>query len=192
MTRRNASLAAAAILISVVAIFIGWWMGRERQRPGDARQVDAPELQIIEGETMTAELFFPGPRGRLFTEEREVPVHGDLLGQLEEVLDELVAGPVTEDLFPALPPEITVEWLHLSPTGVLHVDLKFAGGAPFPAWGSRQEMLAVYSLVNTLLANAPEISSVVLLRNGQQRSTFAGHLDTSRPLLPNQQLIATR
>ena len=44
-------------------------------------------------------------------------------------------------------------------------------------------MLSVYSIVNTVLLNIPEISAVVLLNNGQQRPTFAGHLDTSRPLL---------
>ena len=99
---------------------------------------------------------------------------------------------MTDDLYPALPPEITVDWLHLNPSGTLYVDLKFTGEMPFPAWGSRQEMLAVYSVVNTILASTPEIRSVVLLRNGQQRPTFAGHLDTSRPLLANQQLVATR
>ena len=67
-----------------------------------------------------------------------------------------------------------------------------SGETDYPGWGSRQEMLAVYSVVNTVLASAPEITSVILLRNGQQRPTFAGHLDTSRPLLANQQLVATQ
>jgi hypothetical protein len=192
VTRRNASLAAAAILISVVAIFIGWWIGQGRKGPTDALGVDEPEQAIIEGEMMTAQLFFPGPSGRLFPAEREIPIHGELLGQLELILEELLVGPVGTDLFPALPPEITVEWLHLSPAGILYVDLKYTGEAAFPAWGSRQEILAVYSLVNTLLGSAPEISAVVLLRNGQQRSTFAGHLDTSRPLITNRQLVASR
>ena len=192
MTRRNALVAAAVILVSVVAILIGWWLGQRDQAADMTGQPDAPEQTVIEGETLTAALFFPGPRGRLFTEEREIPAPGGLLVRLEAILDELLAGPVTEDLFPALPPEITVDWLYMNPAGVLYVDLKFSGETQHPAWGSRQEMLAVYSVVNTLLANAPEIGSVVLLRNGQQRPTFAGHLDTSRPLLANQQLIASR
>lgn len=141
---------------------------------------------------MAVELFFPGPRGRLFAEKREIAVQGDLLKQLELVLDELLAGPETEDLFPALPAEVTVDWLYLNPVGTFYVDLQFAGDVPFPAWGSRQEMLAVYSIVNTVLNSTPEISSVVLLRNGQQQPTFAGHLDTSRPLLANRQLVAQR
>jgi hypothetical protein len=85
-----------------------------------------------------------------------------------------------------------VAWLHLNPAGVLYVDLDLAAESSIPAWGSRQEMLAVYSIVNTLLAAEPEIQSVVLLRDGQQRATFAGHLDTSRPLFANPRLVARR
>ena len=192
MTRRHALIAAAAILVSVVAIFIGWRLGQRDRAPSEVDQPEMPQIEILEGETLSAALFFPGPGGRLFAEERELPAQADLVALSRAILDELLAGPVTEDLFPALPPEITVEWLHLSPTGVLFVDLEFSGEAPYPSWGSRQEMLAVYSVVNTLLANVPEIGSVVLLRNGQQRPTFAGHLDTSRPLLTNQQIVATR
>ena len=192
MTRRNALMVAAAVLISVVAILIGWNLGRDRRGSGDIDEVDVPQLQVIEGDTMVAELFFPGLGGRLFAEEREFPVQEDLLAHLTLVLEGLLAGPVTEDLSPALPPEITIGWLHLNPAGVFYIDLKFAGEEAFPAWGSRREMLAVYSVVNTLLASAPEIQSVVILRNGQQHPTFAGHLDTSRPLLANQQLIASR
>jgi len=192
MSRRHALIAAAAILISVAAILVGWKLGQERNGTGETQAMGSPDLEIVDGETRVVELFFPGPGGRLFTEERQIPVQGDLVVQLEKILDELLAGPATEDLFPALPPEITIAWLHLNPVGVCYVDLEFAGEAPLPAWGSRQEMLAVYSIVNTVLTSTPEISSVVLLRNGQQRSTFAGHLDTSRPLLANQQLIATR
>ena len=137
-------------------------------------------------------MYFPGPGGRLFAEERAVPIQDDLLAQLGAILDGLLAGPRSTDLFAALPAETTVEWLHLNPAGVLFVDLAFAGEQSVPAWGSRQEMLAVYSIVNTLLAAAPEIQSVVLLRDGQQRATFAGHLDTSRPLVADTRLVDQR
>lgn len=192
MTRRDVLIAVAAVLISAVAIILGWKIGQDRSRSAEVQEAGEPKAAIIEGEAMTAQLFFPGPGGRLFTEEREIPLYEDPLAQLRQVLEQLMAGPMTEELFPALPPEVTVDWLYLNPAGVFYVDLKFSGESVLPAWGSRQEMLAVYSIVNTLLANNPEINSVVLLRNGQQNPTFAGHLDTSRPLLANQQLITTR
>lgn len=192
MSRRHAFFAAAAILVSLAAIIIGWKIGQGRQGPDEIQQAESSELTPDEGETRVVELFFPGPGGRLFVEEREIPPQDDLLAKVRLILDGLLAGPETEDLFPALPPEVTVDWLHLNPAGIFYVDLKFSGEVPFPAWGSRQEMLAVYSIVNTVLTSSPEIRSVVLLRNGQQRPTFAGHLDTSRPLVGNQQIVAQR
>ena len=49
-------------------------------------------------------------------------------------------------------------------------------------------MQTVYSLVDTVVANVPQIQRVALLWNGTQRETFSGHLDTSQPLVPDRKL----
>ena len=77
------------------------------------------------------------------------------------------------------------------PTQII-VDLEMPGESAHPDWGSRQEMLAVYSLVDTVLLNLPDIKAVTLLRNGQQPKTFAGHIDTTHPLVADRNLLATR
>lgn len=193
MTRRTALIVAAAILVSAVAIFIGWKYGRARRGLEALPVVEAPEkMEVTDGLTASVELFFPGPNGQLHSEEREIPVQADLVAHLKRVVEELLEGPMTEELLPALPAEFILSWVHLNEAGVVYVDLEFTGERAFPAWGSHHEMLAVFSVVNSLFANTPEINSVVLLRNGQQRSTFAGHLDTSRPLSANSRLVATR
>jgi hypothetical protein len=51
------------------------------------------------------------------------------------------------------------------------------------------EMQTVYSLVNSIAGNVPQVTQVALLWNGSQRLSFSGHLDTSRPLAPNQVLV---
>ena len=191
MTRRTALIVAAAILVSGIAIFVGWRIGKTRGDTEAGPAIEVPELEVVDGPTATIELYFAGPEGELRTEQREIPVQGDLVALIERVVEELLVGPANEDLLPALPAEFTVSWVHLNEAGVVYVDLEFAGEGSFPAWGSHQEMLAVFSVVNSLFANTPEISSVILLRNGQQHPTFAGHLDTSRPLLANNQLVAT-
>jgi hypothetical protein len=38
--------------------------------------------------------------------------------------------------------------------------------------------------------NVKEATSVVLLWNGFQRETFAGHLDSSRPFWPDHAMVA--
>ena len=55
--------------------------------------------------------------------------------------------------------------------------------------GSAEELLALYSIVNTMLLGNEGARSTVLLINGRQRETFAGHFDTSRPLYPRPDLI---
>ena len=44
--------------------------------------MDSSELKAAEDQTRVVELFFPGPGGRLFAEEREIPVQDDLLAQM--------------------------------------------------------------------------------------------------------------
>jgi hypothetical protein len=70
------------------------------------------------------------------------------------------------------------------------VDLHAPGRDAPPAGGSREELVTVYSLVNSLALNVPAARRVVLLWNGSQRRSFAGHVDTSRPLAPDPSLVA--
>ncbi len=100
------------------------------------------------------------------------------------------APPPGEDLFPALPPGVELQAFDLV-DGVAWVDLTVArsgaAAARFeqPAMGLGEELLAVYSLVNSLTASDLGIERVVLMWNGEQRLTFAGHVDTTRPLPPD-------
>ena len=66
----------------------------------------------------------------------------------------------------------------------------WADHADPPAGGSTAEMQCVYSLVNSIALNVPQAPRVVLLWNGLQRPSFAGHLDTGAPLTPLRELIA--
>ena len=96
---------------------------------------------------------------------------------------------------PALPPAVELQAFDLV-DGVGYVDLTVArpgaAAARFerPAMGLEEELLAVYSLVNSLTASNLGIERVVLMWNGEQRPTFAGHVDTTRPLLSDLDLNA--
>ena len=103
-----------------------------------------------------------------------------------------------EQLLPALPAGVGLLEVELL-DGVAYVDLTTvevgsgtgstrASDRPAvflerPAMGLTEELLAVYSLVNSLTANNLGIDRVVLMWNGEQRPTFAGHVDTTRPLM---------
>jgi hypothetical protein len=56
--------------------------------------------------------------------------------------------------------------------------------------GAWTEVLAVYSLVNTLVENFSDVKQVQILIDGNESETLAGHVDISRPLMSRIQLLA--
>lgn len=190
MSRRAGALLLGGLFLLALASLV--W----RACSGGEDSAAAPgggESVTMTGEVPTrlVRLYFPGVGSKLHGEEREI--FGLEVPETEERVRSLVAGvlegPRNEGLHPSFPPEIEVGKIMLAGDGLAYVDLISSAAAP-PASGSADEMLSVYSLVNTVMLNLPEIEGVVLLWNGQQRPTFAGHLDTSRPLRPKRDLMA--
>ncbi|MEO1366346.1 MAG: GerMN domain-containing protein [Acidobacteriota bacterium] len=56
--------------------------------------------------------------------------------------------------------------------------------------GSKQELLTVYSVVNTVTLGSDAVERVVMLIDGKQPSTLAGHVDLTRPLRPDPSWIS--
>ena len=55
--------------------------------------------------------------------------------------------------------------------------------------GVDTELLTVYSIVNSLVLNIPEIRAVKILINGNESMTLAGHIDLQKPVSANMLLI---
>ncbi|MEM1177907.1 MAG: GerMN domain-containing protein [Acidobacteriota bacterium] len=58
--------------------------------------------------------------------------------------------------------------------------------------GSKQELLTVYSVVNTVVLGSEEVERVVLMVDGKQPETLAGHVDLTRPLRPDPSWARTQ
>ena len=56
--------------------------------------------------------------------------------------------------------------------------------------GTLQELMTVYTIVNAVLTNLPDLQDVQILIGGQEVDTLAGHVDLRRPLRKNDALIA--
>jgi hypothetical protein len=50
-------------------------------------------------------------------------------------------------------------------------------------------MMTVYSVVNSLALNFPEVKRVQFLMEGKEIETIKGHLSLSRPISPKPDLI---
>ncbi len=188
--KRPVWIAVAAVALAAAAVLFLW--RREAAREGEAvtEQTepagDADSQATADG--VAAELYFPGRGGRLYPERREVPAGDRAETRIAGLVEALISGPRDGDLEPPLPRSVAVGAVYLM-DGEVVLGLESPERRP-PASGSQREMLAVYSLVNTVLLNVEGAERLVLLWNGRQPMTFAGHLDTARPLVANRALIA--
>jgi hypothetical protein len=180
MGRRFPSLARTA---NVVLLTVGLAACRD-----DAAPTLTPAPLQAPTRELPFTLYFPGGDGRLHAETRTLQVGEAPAARAETIIATLLAGPRGADLLPPFAERVELAAATLSATGTLYLDLR--GGPSPPGMGSTDEMLTVYSLVDTAAWNVPEARRVVLLWNGVQPESLAGHVDTARPLSPSKTLVA--
>lgn len=184
--------AAAGAVLAAVAAAGALACGGGDQAPEANGGESAPAPAAVE-RRLPVDLYFPGIDGRLHPERRELAASDHPEEQVRALLAALLAGPEDDGdltVFPERYGEVEVAAVLFGRDGVVLVDLHGPDGAPPPAGGSHQEIVTVYSLVNTIALNVGAARRVALLWNGNQRPSFAGHLDTSRPLAPDAGLVA--
>lgn len=142
-----------------------------------------PQIEPMVGKR-TAVLFFVADGTRLVREARELDPCGDALACLNDVLEELLNGPVGE--FDEPLPEGTVINAVRIDGDMASIDLNRAFADTLPS-GSSAEMMAVYSIVDTVTVNFPQIAKVKLTVEGEQSAQLK-HLDLSEPLSPDYTL----
>ncbi|ADQ14319.1 GerMN domain-containing protein [Halanaerobium hydrogeniformans] len=119
----------------------------------------------------------------LVAEQREIIEDDDLYFQ---IIAELNKGPESENLSATIPEEVELLEYDLDEDVLI---LNFNSALRENHWGgSTGELLTIYSIVNSYTA-LNEVQSVQILLEGQEVETLVGHLDLSRPLMYNQELV---
>ena len=138
---------------------------------------------------ISVRLYFVAPdQAGLLPEERSVPFSDDLSRQLRMVVEELARGSTT-GLLPTLPPGTKVLEVFVTARGTVYLDLS-KDVVDAAEGGSKSELLTVYSIVNSLTANFPAVKRVQILVEDKPVATLSGHIDLSRPLLPDLTFVA--
>jgi spore germination protein GerM len=139
-----------------------------------------PQLQ--DAGMLLVTLFFASPDGAgLVREAREIDGCSGPTACAEEVLAGLINGPVGE-VSPTLPPTATFRSVRVDgDTATVNFGNEFKEGLPA---GSNAEMMAVYSVVDSLAFNFPGIKKVKFLLEGNNIKTL-GQLDLTAPLTPD-------
>jgi len=140
----------------------------------------------------TIRLYFESPQMLLAAETRDVQLPENPAGALPAVMRELVKGSANQGVPQVLPPDTVIRGAFLLPDGLALVDL--GGPTLTQGWGagSHGELIAVYSVVQTVVANFPQARRVRLLINGEPAETLAGHVAVDRSLGPMTSLIEPR
>lgn len=165
------------IPFTILALVFGILVWKKVQ---DTREVRPVPIQAAEPPAArTGVLFFVAPDGTtLVREGRELDPCGDQGDCLAALIEELLSGPVG-DLQKAIPENTTlVSSLCDGNTALIDLNSSFAEDLPS---GSTAEMLAVYSIVNTVSLNFPHIKNVKLTVDGNP-ATVLRHLDLRQPL----------
>lgn len=141
-----------------------------------------------EAGTIVVTLFFADQAGNgLKREAREIDACDDLSSCADEVVGELMNGPVGE-LASTLPGSFSYQDIKIEgDTAVIDLDHGALDGLPA---GSSAEMSAIYSIVDSITFNFPQIRRVRFLMGGAALPTLKGHLDLREPLPPDFTLEA--
>ena len=125
-------------------------------------------------------LFFQETEGdSLGPERRKIFLTSSVADQAKQIVVELINGPQDTDLLPTLPAETRLLGLYLDRAGTAFVDLSQEVVDYHPG-GTEEEIATIYSLVDSLTYNLPEIQRVRILVAGEERDSLKAHLDLRR------------
>ena len=178
--RRKISI-SLLIPFAIVAMLFGGLIWKKMQHSRELQpvpQVNQPAA------ARKGVLFFVAGGTRLAREARELESCSDTTECVKGLLDELFSGPVG-DMDAALPETAAVVAIRLE-GDLAVIDLTKPFVSDMPA-GSSAEMLAVYSIVNTVCINYPQIARVRITVEGDAKANL-NHLDLTDPLTPDYAL----
>jgi spore germination protein GerM len=165
----------------------------ERRQPAESAErarLSQEALQSAGGPTRTVTLYFPSySAGKLQPEARELAIAPRPVDRIRQIVLALIEGP-KQGQTRALSPSADVRAVFLTPDGTAYLDFSSSAVADFNP-GIESETLAIYSVVDSLAANLPEVKRVQFLVQGQEVDTLDGHADLTTPYAPDPSWIAS-
>jgi hypothetical protein len=171
-------LAVAALAVMVLA-------GGCRKKNDVAANINAANKVSVR----PVRLYYESPQMLLAAETRNIALPESPAAAMPVMVRELMKGPAKPPLGRLFPADTVVRGTYLLPGGTVIVDL--GGTTLTQGWGtgSHEELMSVYSLVQSMTANFPEARRVRILVNGTPAETLAGHISLARSLTPLTPLV---
>ena len=169
-----------AVLLMVLAALTG--CRQEKPLTANLNAENKVELRAVQ-------LYYESPSMLLAPEQRSVELPENPAAAVSIVIRELLKGSSNAGVPPLFPPDTTLRAAYLLPEGTVVIDL--GGPTLTEGWaaGTHQELMAVHSLVQTVVTNFSEARRVRLLVNGTPRETLGGHVWLGRPFAPVPSMV---
>ncbi len=176
------------LIIVGVGLFLAYHFREEIMDFLKPLSMKKPEKKVAVKETKVVTLFFSEEEGEYLVEEkREILKTGRFEEEAKETVVELIKGPKGR-LIPALPPHTKLLTLRMDQNGVAKVNFDQTLSKEHPG-GSSAEMLTLYSIVNSLTLNFPQIKRVQILIDGKEAESIAGHISLKQPVSFNPSIV---
>lgn len=135
-------------------------------------------------------LYFESPDLMLAPERRTLALPERESAALSIVTRELIKGSANAAVPKLFPQDTAVRGVYALPDGTAIVDLGSASLGTAWSPGSHGELMALYSVVQTLTGNFRSVQRVRFLVNGQVAETLGGHIRLDKPLRPMPALVS--
>jgi spore germination protein GerM len=133
-------------------------------------------------------LYFADRDNEYLMSEQRVLLHADDPASFAKaIIQSLIKGP-QKGLIRTIPVGTELREIYVTPDNVCYIDLGQSIQTNHPG-GSHSELLTIYSMVNSLILNVPEIEQVKILIEGNEALTLAGHIDLQLTVQANMLLI---
>lgn len=171
-------IALAALVAGIIII----------DRYGDRLFMPFIEKKIkLSADVREMNIYFVGVDGESLQAEKRIIKKAALEDEIKETLSVLINGPQGRDLSNAIPEGVRLLGVKLQgPSATIDFSPEMINNHP---GGSTYELLTVYSIVDTLTMNFPEVKEVQILVGGKKAETIAGHIDATVPFAPDMTLI---
>ena len=177
------------LALIVGAVALGFIVIRSTDSPDRERSVESQRsMNRKPSQTMLAHLYFLDKEGQfLIAEERTLKHPESPAFFARSIVEALIKGP-QKGLIRTLPADTGVRAIYVTQEGICYVDLTSNIADKHPG-GIKTELFSVYSIVNSVVLNVPEVEAVKILINGDESATLAGHIDLQVPVKANMLLI---
>lgn len=173
------------VLVGLVLISCGDRFGKERNEAESS--VTAGVYVAGDKKESPVFLYFGDRKKHFLIAEERILLHSADPIQFGKVIIKELAKGSNNGLMRTISADTALNALYIDKK-TAYVDFSRALITGHPG-GAVMENLTVYSIVNSLVLNIPEVEKVRLLIDGQEANTLAGHIDIRYPFVADMLLV---